>query len=103
MTDHPGYEHRFDPDWVVPTSEMLREWLDTNHLTTRVAAVIASDGRGTASHIRARETLDAVLDDHPVNRRTAAVLAVVTGIPQSFWVAFERNYRSGLAAGKRGK
>lgn len=92
--------YKFDPDWVVPTSHMLREWLDYNHLTTRVAAVMASPGRGTPGHIRATEMLDAVLNDGPVDSQTAMVLAAVTDITTEFWLAFEHNYRTGLAAGK---
>lgn len=91
---------KFDPDWVVPTSEMLREWLDDNHLSTGVAAVIASAGRQTASHLAATALLDDVLNDGPIAARDADVIALVTGIPAAFWLSFEHNYRSGLAAGR---
>lgn len=90
----------YDPDYVVPTSLLLWEWLDHNHLSTSVAAVIASKGCGTESHIASTAVLDAVLHDGKVTPQVAQVLATVTGISMSFWLAFEHNYRTGLAAGK---
>lgn len=89
----------FDPDYVVPTSEVLRDWLDWNHLSTSVAAV-ASYGRGTASHRAAIGDLDKVLNGGRVDARVADLLCRVTSIPASFWLAFEHNYRTGLAKGK---
>lgn len=91
---------KFDPDWVVPTSEMLREWLDSNHLSTSVASVITSSGRRTPSHIAAMKLLDRVLADALVGPKEARVLATVTGISAQFWLAFEHNYRTWLAAGR---
>jgi plasmid maintenance system antidote protein VapI len=90
----------YDPDYVVPTADVLREWLDHNHVSTSVAAVVASIGRGTDSHVAATKVLDAVLNDHKVTPKTAAVLTRVTGISMAFWLAFDHNYRTGKAAGK---
>lgn len=90
----------FDPDWVVRTCDLLSEWLDDNCLTTRTVAVRASQGRGTPSHVKVTAMLDAVVNDGPVDATAASVLAVVTDVPPEFWLAFEHNYRTGLAAGK---
>lgn len=90
--------HRFDPDYVVPTSEVLREWLDDNHLSTQVAAAmgyVKGEPRQWAAGI-----LDKVLADQPVDEIVATVLAAVTGISARFWRNFEHNYRVGLKAGK---
>lgn len=89
----------FDPDYCVPTSEVLREWLDDNHITTKIAAA-GSYRRGTPENKRAISVLDAVLDDAVVTTATAHTLARVTGIAVGFWQAFDHNYRKGLAAGK---
>lgn len=86
----------FDPDWVVPTSMMLREWLDSTGLSPRVAAArVPADQRDAATTL-----LLGVLDGAPVTEDTARLLFVVTDISAAFWLAFERNYRAGLAAGK---
>lgn len=104
---------RFDPDYVVPTSEVLREWLDDHGMRTRgwgpnptlywtsVAAVAASGIRDKERHEAATAILDAVLNDEPFGEHTAFVLAKATGVSEGFWNAFEQNYRTGLAAGKK--
>jgi hypothetical protein len=80
---------------------VLREWLDHNHLSPSVAAVVASRGRGTPSHDYATAVVRGVLDDDAVViDSTAVVLARVTGIAPGFWLAFDHNYRTGMAAGK---
>lgn len=88
----------FDPDWVVPTSEVLQEWLDERHLTTHVAA--ASRYRRGEPRDWAANVLDGVLLDEPLDETDIEVLAAVTGISAAFWRNFEHNYRAGLAAGK---
>ena len=90
----------YDPDYVVPTSQVLRDWMDLNNLSASTAAVIASKGRGHESHQAATQMLNDVLNGKRVTPKVAGLLAIVTGIPMSFWLAFERNYRTGLAAGK---
>ncbi len=90
--------YKVDPDWVVPTSEVLREWLDENGVTTHVAA--ASRYLKGAPRDWAASRLDAVLNDEPLGGDHVEVLAAVTGISAAFWQNFEHNYRAGLAAGK---
>ena len=88
--------YKFDPDYVVPTSEILREWLDENHLTTRVAVA----GHVIRElHEEAAAQLDAVLNDGPVGPSEASLLAMVMGTSVQFWLNFEQNYRNGLARG----
>lgn len=90
---------RYDPDYVVPTSEVFKEWLEEFGLTTQVAA--ASRYRRGEAHEWATKVLDRVLAGRPVGPRSVAVLAAVTGISENFWRSFEHNYRTGLAAGKK--
>lgn len=86
----------FDPDWVVPTSEVLAEWLNDHSISPRVAAArLPHEDRADAV-----VALTGVLNDDPVTYDTALLMDRITGIPTRFWLAFEHNYREGLAAGK---
>lgn len=97
MSNH-SVENAYSPDYVVPTSEVLQEWLEINGLSTQVAVA----GKVTKSlKGEAKAQLDAILNDGPVGPSEASLLALVTDIPFAFWMGFERNYRAGLAAGKR--
>lgn len=89
-TAAPLSGYPFDPDWVVPTSEVLREWLSDRNLSPRVAvaAAVPREDREEAAQVLVK-----VLDDGPLADR-------ITGIPTRFWLAFEHNYRTGLAEGK---
>jgi hypothetical protein len=88
----------FDPDWVVPTSEVLQEWLDERHLSTHVAA--AARYRRGEPRDWAACVLNGVLGGKPLDDTDIGVLAAITGISEAFWRNFEHNYRAGLAAGK---
>lgn len=88
--------YQFDPDWVIAPGETLREWLDTNGLSNRVAA--AAVGRTAIAWAEA--VIDEVLRREPLTENYARVLERVTGIPARMWLALEHNYRVGLAAGK---
>lgn len=91
-------ETRYDPDYVVAPGETLREWLETNGLTARTLAA----GCGPREHRQdITERIQGVLDRKPLDGLTALVLSRGTGISVGFWVAFEHNYRTGLAAGKK--
>jgi hypothetical protein len=88
--------YKFDPDYVVATAEILKEWLEYNGLSVRVAvARLPREER-----LLAAGYLENVLADKPFTQRTAEVLARVTDISVGFWMNFEHDYRSGLAAGK---
>jgi hypothetical protein len=88
----------FDPDYVVPTATILREWLNSLGLTTRVACAKCYQ-RGEPLDWAA-SVLDRVLDDQPIGDIEIRVLGAVTDVSEAFWRNFEHNYRSGLAAGK---
>jgi len=93
--------YEFDPDYVVPTSEVLKEWLEFHGMLAHpsIAARRAS-GKDQEKHDDATAILEAVLNDEPFTENTAFVLKLCTDIPVVFWEAFEHNYRTGLAAGK---
>lgn len=92
--------HKFDPDWVVPTAEVLREFMAANGLRATHLLAAGYYPRGAQRDLAAGY-LDNVLADKEFTERTAQVLAKVTGMPVGFWMAFENNYRAGLAAGKQ--
>lgn len=92
-----GELHKFDPDWVVAPSESLREWLDHNGLSPRVASAVVP--REQREHVT--QLLQDVLDRKPITNEHELALAKVTTISAGFWHNFEHNYRAGLAAGKK--
>jgi plasmid maintenance system antidote protein VapI len=88
--------YKFDPDYVVPTADVLKEWLEFNGLSVMVAvARLPREERELAAGY-----LENVLADKAFTERTGEVLARVTDISIGFWMNFEHNYRTGLAAGK---
>lgn len=99
--DHPASRYpAFDPDWVVPTSELLRECLDDTRLGLRpfvAAGGVPREGRDAVM----RALADVLDGDAPLTDDLAAVVARATGTPARVWIAFEHNYREGLAAGKK--
>lgn len=93
---NPKKLHAFDPDYVVPTRELLREFMDTNGLkTTRmvVAGYVPRDQMDAAA-----AELDALLNDEPLTDGAARILGRACADEQ-FWRNFEHNYRAGLARG----
>ena len=90
----------FDPDWVVPTSDFLRDWMDENGVTSpRILAAMCAplDVReDVGDRLRAVLEVDAALTPD-----LADMLSRATRVPARFWLAFEHNYREGLAAGKK--
>lgn len=93
---NPKQTYPFDPDYVVPTRELLREYMETNGLkTTRmvVAAYVPRDQMDAAA-----AELDALLNDEPLTDNAARILGKACGSSE-FWRNFEHNYRAGLARG----
>ena len=88
--------HAFKPDWCLAPAATLREWLDENGLSPRVAVA-----GGVPRHRRdeAAAMIEQVLDRQPLTGEHARILEKGTGIPARFWLALEHNYRAGLAAG----
>lgn len=83
------------PDWCLAPSAALTEWLEENGLTAHTVAAAWEDGPEVAA------VLAGVLAREPLTQRHAAVLGRVTGTPAPFWLRWERDYRAGLAAGRK--
>jgi plasmid maintenance system antidote protein VapI len=88
---------KFDPDYVVPPSEVFREWLETMGISLRIACAILPEQDRFVAESRLGSLLDG---DTPLTTKIAAWLERVTEVRAGFWLAFEHNYRVGLAAGK---
>jgi hypothetical protein len=88
-TDAPSY------DWCIAPSETLKEWMEDNGVPPRLIAAV----HGRARHAEALSLVTEVLDRKPLTEAHAAALERGTFIPARFWLALERNYRAGLAAG----
>jgi len=95
LTTDGGRE--FNPDWTIAPAELLQFWLEKNNLRTEALAVMCG---GRAYKATALELITEVLDRKPLRDLNAQCLERGTGVPARFWLAFEHNYRSGLAAGR---
>jgi hypothetical protein len=94
-----GYDARgsqFRPDWCCAPSGTLRKWLDENGLSPEALAVVCDDP--PRKHL-ALALIREVLDRKPLRAVHADYLERGTGISERFWLARERHYREGLAAG----
>ncbi len=87
--------YEFRPDWCMAPAAPLREWLDENGLSPRVAVAMVPCHRRD----EAVTMIEQVLDRQPLTDEHARVLEQGTGIPARFWLALEHSYRAGLAAG----
>jgi len=85
----------FDPDWVVAPGETLAEvFAERGYDETRVRQL------GWIFGIEADQLASVLSGDEPITEQLATKLALMTDVPAHFWLALERNYRVGLAAGK---
>lgn len=82
----------FDPDWVVRPGATLQEWMDERHLN--LGDVAGSTG------LRAMTVYGILHGTVEITPAVAEALERVTGISARMWLNLERNYRTGLAAGK---
>jgi HTH-type transcriptional regulator/antitoxin HigA len=81
----------FDPDWVIPPGETLRDWFEEIGLPYAVAERYGISQR----------TLGRLLDGkQKITPALAQKLCNLTHVGAPFWLALEHNYRVGLAAGK---
>lgn len=85
-------------NWCLAPSATLREWMEDNGVKARLIAT-AWAGRDNERRAEALRMVEEVLDRKPLTEAHAAVLERGTFIPARFWLALERNYRAGLAAG----
>lgn len=81
----------YDPDYVVPPGETLREWFDWSNLPHSCVRLYGITDEELAG------ILDATL---LITADLAKKLDGMTGVRPAFWLAMEHNYRVGLAAGK---
>lgn len=86
----------FRPDWCMAPDAPLREWMADNNLRLSVLAVMCA---GRARRDEAMALIQEVLDRKPLLPLHAEMLARGTGVSVKFWLAYEHNYRAGLAAG----
>jgi plasmid maintenance system antidote protein VapI len=85
-------EQPWDTDWCICPGETLLDWMEENHLSTRVVAVTC--------RLTERE-VDRLLDGKiKLTPRIAKHLERGTLIPARLWLNLERAYRDGLARGK---
>lgn len=94
---NPKKVYAFDPDYVVPTANVLRLYMRENGLTSTRLVCAMSVPRDQLD--RAAAQLDALLRDEPLTDMAARILGKAIGSEQ-FWRNFEHNYRVGKAAGK---
>jgi hypothetical protein len=86
----------FKPNWTIAPADTLREVLEKYGLTPKLVAA-ASGPKGTRAE---REALiNEVLAREPLTELHAGILESGTQVPARMWLALERLYREGLAAG----
>lgn len=94
----PGFEEKipFDPDYVIAPGETLKDWfVETGFGDEGIPAEVAA-GHGIGEQQLAR----LFSGEEPITMRLGHQLANMTGIPATFWLSLEHNFRVGLAAGK---
>lgn len=83
----------FDPDWVIHPGATLADWIQENVLgNPMLAAAHAGLNEDEIKGILAGEL--------EIDRERALRLAEMTSVSADFWLALEKNFRDGLAAGK---
>lgn len=89
MTEIPA---PFDPDWVIPPGETLRESLEGIERTAQDLA------EGTGLDV---EWINSFLaGEAEITVEQAEALVPWTQVPASLWLALEANYRIGLERGR---
>jgi hypothetical protein len=88
----------FNPDWTLAPAALLAEWMEEHDLSRGQLAIRC--GRGIAD-LKAALIIGDVLDRKPLLPSYAEMLERGTGISAAFWLNYERNYREGLAAGRK--
>jgi plasmid maintenance system antidote protein VapI len=89
--------HPFTPDWCVAPAGTLDEFITDMGLNVRTMAL-----RCATHEAQITTTMQAIVDvleRKPLTEVTAILLEHGSGIPARFWLALEKNYRDGLAAG----
>lgn len=86
--------HAFNPDYVVAPGGTLREWREEAHLPVRAAAKACAD-----MPLWLYNGIEAGTE--PIDEQVAGALAHGTGITATLWLNLERQFRDGLALGKK--
>lgn len=81
----------WNPNWVVRPGATLKEEIDERGLSVRMTASLC----GLEPSV-----VQGVIDGEPITLTIAKGLAHL-GMSARFWQNLERNYREGLAAGKK--
>jgi len=82
----------FDPDWVVHPGATLREWFAEIGLPLSVAGLYGIDERTLKRLFAGKQKISPAL---------AQKLCNLTQIGAPFWLAYDHNFRVGLASGKQ--
>ena len=82
----------WEPDWVLRPGEVIADYL------TELGGSVEALAR--ASELPTSVLEGIVNDDGPITEDIARSLYRGTGLSPEFWLNLERNYRTGLAAGK---
>lgn len=83
----------FDPDWVLPPGEHVRDHLD--EIGSSVAELV------DATELPLAVVAGVLEGTEPITDEVAAALARATGVSARMWLNLETIYREGLAAGKQ--
>lgn len=81
----------FDPDWVVHPGATLGEWFTAMGLPHSVATLYGIPPRTLSRLLRGKQKITPTI---------AQKLCNLTHVGAPFWLAYEHNFRVGLAAGK---
>ena len=91
----------FNPDWTLAPAALLNEWLDEHPgITPQILADACARGDELPA-VEAELLIGEVLDRKPLRSIHAAVLERGTHIPARHWLNWEKQYRAGLAAGRK--
>jgi plasmid maintenance system antidote protein VapI len=96
MADDKG-PYPFNPDWTVAPGATLADWMREHQVSVPVLALRCGGQEGQAE---AGGMIRDVLEQRPLTRAHAVLLAEGTGVSASFWVNYELNYRADLAVGR---
>lgn len=88
----PGGEKDWQPNWTMRPGVILEEHMRESHLSKRMVARVLRADVATVEGL-----LDGTVE---ITEPIAAGLARL-GVSPQFWLNLERNYREGLATGKK--
>ena len=93
-------EQKFDPDWCISPGETITDWMEENglvHGDRRLVKVLAT----ACGHMDVKRLQKLIDGRVQLRYDDAARLESGTGIPAFLWLNLEKQFRQGLADGKR--